>query len=267
SIYGLNDSMDFIRKFVVKEHLVMCHGSELNEDELEKEIQIYTTLSTEVPREISVALESLGFSKLAEQSRAIGLYHPDTLDWLGEMLPRLHTGGSDCLRRTALHCLFDGIFEDNHHYLFLPKEDEYLTDDVSVWNSQDILGRTPLHILCQFIEDGLLIEFIQRVLELGPDLGLATVYRTIPLHHAAAMGSIGICKVLVGRGGEFDMGAEGFNQRTALDYAVIRKHQEVVDLLTDCYLEAGLNEKVAKAHRIAAAVRDGTYEYWRRYDY
>ncbi|EMD97760.1 hypothetical protein COCC4DRAFT_73977 [Bipolaris maydis ATCC 48331] len=167
-MYGLNDSMDLFRNFVVKEHLILRHGLELNKDKLEEEIQIYTTLSTKVPREISVALESLGLSELAEQSRAIGLYYPDT---------------------------------------------------------------------------------------------------TIPLHHAAAMGSIGICKVLVGRGGEFDMGAEDFNQRTALDYAVIRKHQEVVDLLTDCYLEAGLNEKVAKAHRIAAAVRDGTYESWKTYDY
>lgn len=265
AIYGLSDSVDLCRNFVFKEHLIDYHGPELNKDKLEEEIQMYTTLLTEVPQKIGVVFESLGCSELAQRSRAIGLYHHDSMIWWDWKILILRTGDFDCLKRTALHRMLDGAFEDYEDLSFILKQAEHLWDDVSVWNSQDILGRTPLYILCQFEEDEDLVDFMQKVLEAGPDLGLATIYGTIPLHRAAANGSIELCKALVERGGKFDVGAEDCDKRTALDHAVVKKHQDVVNLLTDCYIEAGLEEKVAKALRIATAVREGTYRIYYSY--
>lgn len=264
-IDGLRDSMDSCRNFLFKEHLLKYHGDQLGEDKLEEEIQIYTTLSTEVPQKIGVALESLGLSKLAEQSRFFGLFHDDSVSWKNWKTSISHIGYFDCLGRTVLHRILDGVFKDDQELSFVVEQDERLWNDIALWNSRDILGRTPLHILCQFDEYSLLIKSIHKVLKAGASSGISTAYGTTPLHHAAANGSVQICKLLIEHGCKSYMEARDFSERTALDYAVIGERQKTVDLLTDLYIEAGLEVEMAKAHRIAVAVREGTYRSWKVY--
>ncbi|EUC50111.1 hypothetical protein COCMIDRAFT_32672 [Bipolaris oryzae ATCC 44560] len=264
-INGLIDSMDLCRNFVLKEHVLQCHGDEFNKDELEEEIQMYTKLSLEVPQKIGMVLEALGFSNLAEQSRSIGLFRDDWVIWLDRRIPISQSGGLDCLRRTEFHRILDYSFKEDQELSHILGQAEHLQNDVSVWNSQDILGRTPLHILCQFEENDTAIELLQGALEAGANSGIATIHGTIPLHHAAANGSVDMCNILVKHGGKSDMEVEQCSKRTALGLAVVNKQDKVVDLLKDYYTHAGMKGEVARADRIAVAVREGKYKRWISY--
>lgn len=118
------------------------------------------------------------------------------------------------------------------------------------WNKQDILGRTPLHVVCQSNDDWRLGDLVKQMLDAGADPGLTTIWGHTPLHYAATKGFVEVCMVLLARKSTFNIGAEDERRETALDYAVINKHQDIVDLLSSHYEEAGLNEELEKARRV-----------------
>ncbi|KAI4950552.1 hypothetical protein J4E91_004437 [Alternaria rosae] len=98
-------------------------------------------------------------------------------------------------------------------------------------DSQDILGRTALLIACQEEWE----EAVVRLLEEKADPGLSTIYGSLPLHYAAATGSLEICKLLLMHKTEFDIKAADNASNTALDWAKEKGHYEVVELLSIQY--------------------------------
>lgn len=253
----LRNSMDVCGKFIFQEHITEYHSGLSDKSKQDEETRNYTTLSTEVLQQIVLIPESLGLSEVAERSRAIGVYHADWTSW---ETSRLHLEDLDCLSRTPFHRILDGDFVEHHKLLHDLEYYESFWNNFNVWNSQDILGRTPLHILCQFEENIVLSKLVQKVLKAGAISGIATAYGTTPLHYAAAKGFAGICTLLIQYGAKSDMQAEDHEGRTALDHATIKKHDFVVILLKTYYKDAGLNEEMAKADGIAAAMKKGTYD-------
>jgi hypothetical protein len=257
-------SLDACAEFLIHQHKVAKHHSILNpriqdehENIWERDRKDYIRISSEVLQEVEDTLQSFGMYEEATYARSIGLYHTDiwsggAIFWYTEI---------DCLRRTPLHRLLDGTQPETIAYVSWKLSCNELSIDE--WNSQDVLERTPLHILCQFPDNSNLDRLMPKVLEVGANPGLETIYGSLPLHYAAASGSVERCKYLMEY--EFKIGAEDNGQRTALDYAIIKKHEDVVDLLTDRYLKAGLGEALAKAGRIATAVKEGTYKPWEDY--
>ena len=134
----------------------------------------------------------------------------------------------DCLGRTTLHRWLD----------WLPRPDE--TDLIRLQelldferfqyiDAQDILGRSPLHIVCQ---SGW-AEGVNLLLDRGANTKAETVYKSLPLHYAAAEGHLEVCRLLNENcfASSYLRCRDGL-RKTAVDYARFRSHTAVASLLT-----------------------------------
>lgn len=187
-------------------------------------LENYMDLSREVAKRASAVWESFGTYDMAEYARNIGVWHFDKVifespDCIGDL--------NDCLGRSFLHFYMDWAAYGN-----VPK-DEFCFDEQSseLKDSQDILGRTALLIACEEEWE----EAVERLLEEKADPGLSSIYGSLPLHYAAATGSLEICKLLLMHKKKFDIKAVDNAGNTALDWAKEKGHYEVVELLSIQY--------------------------------
>ncbi|USP76504.1 uncharacterized protein yc1106_03778 [Curvularia clavata] len=255
------ESLDVCGEFLVQQHLFWQHWDLFDPDETDeaediksRELERYTIFSGEIPQQAGAILESFIPTDFGNYVRSIGLYHFD----LGEIH---EIGGQlksiDCLGRTPLHRFLDDVFESGCDlpYQYFDESGNSFVDKGS-WNNQDILGRTPFHILCQSPRlDG--YGEVEVILEAGANPSLATIYGSLPLHYVAANGNFKICEVLMKHESKFNIGAADMKGLTALDYAIIKKHEKVADLLMGHYNEAGLSREIVAAFRIKNGIEDG----------
>jgi hypothetical protein len=182
------------------------------------EVERYEELWDLVPQRASAVLESLKLPEAAAYSRQLGLFHDQLPD---RILLRLNHDLVDCLGRSARR-----IWLENQ----LAKSD---LDDLSDYvdsgeiNKQDILGRSLLHIPCNWAFGYHAVEWL---LMRGADPGLKTIYGSLPLHFAAAHGELDICTQLLEHSADYDIAEKDLQGKTALDYATEKRHTEVVDL-------------------------------------
>ncbi|KAF2791338.1 ankyrin, partial [Melanomma pulvis-pyrius CBS 109.77] len=90
----------------------------------------------------------------------------------------------------------------------------------------DILGRSPLHIACHKGRESI----AKVLLDIGADVGRRTVFGSLPLHYAAASGSLAACKALLAVPGINANALDNWGS-TALFWAVRNKKSEIVRFL------------------------------------
>lgn len=100
---------------------------------------------------------------------------------------------------------------------------------------------------------------VKKILDIGAYPVLDTTCDRIPLHYAAARGSVQVYKVLLEHKSTFNIGVKDKERYTALHYAIIKKHQDMVGLLLRHYKEAGLNEELERARHFEKEVQNGYY--------
>jgi hypothetical protein len=199
-----------------------------------EKLQEYENLADQFISDVSDTLKNILSREIAKLSRSIGLYHDDRIIRLDEMATV-----KDCLRRTALHRWLDQLHRPTEADLtqlqyLVPTDSEGARDST---NQLDILDRSALYIACQK-------RWTQGVLALlraGADPTVCTVYRTSPLHYAAAEGLMEICKTLL----EFRPATaqtEDCNGKTAFDYACQERHMEIASMVL--HVSSGLREDV-----------------------
>jgi hypothetical protein len=209
----------------IKKHrdLTLAINHSGSTEALEDEYTRYIVLTLEVPRQDGAVFKSLGLSEASvHQSQRIGVFHSQST--FEELLMYCVTV-QDCLGRTHAHRCLDvfskyDVLSDQDLELFL----SILESDP---DHQDILGRTLLHIACQMDW----AECVEKLLALGAKPGLATIYGSLPIHYAAALGSLEICRKLLACRIRFDTSAEDCNGQTAFSYAGTHGHPEVQELL------------------------------------
>jgi hypothetical protein len=194
-----------------------------SDEALNEEYARYGVLALEVPRQAGAVFKSLGLSEASvHQSQRIGVFHSQST--FEELLLYCVTV-QDCLGRTHAHrCLdvfskYDVLSDWDPQLLLRVRESDL--------DHQDILGRTLLHIACQLDW----VEGVEKLLALGAKPGLATIYGSLPIHYAAALGSLDICHNLLAYKMSFDASAKDCNGETAFSYAVTHGHREVQELL------------------------------------
>jgi len=220
----LGSPQDTCGELLLLQHRAICHYDYEDYGYYSSEYwDAHVHLSHEVQKRASELFESHGFYESAECAKSFGVYHPDVL-W--RHIPDSFEDLSDwdCLERSQLHMCMD---DPGYHGL----------DDLNISelkDRQDMLGRTPLLIACRegWYED------IEILLEEEADPGLTTIYGSLPLHYAAAKGSVHICEQLLAHKARFDIQAKDCVGKTALDYAREKKRQGVVDLLSAEYAVA-----------------------------
>jgi ankyrin repeat protein len=136
----------------------------------------------------------------------------------------------DCLGRTRLHQYLD--------YLGTSPSDKHIETDVldamldhlADPNVTDILGRTVLHAACQISSKHFAVKVVEKLLAVGADATRKTVSDSLPLHYAAANGSLPICSMLLPVTGSHvnDLDEMGL---TALYYSVRNRYTSLVKLL------------------------------------
>jgi hypothetical protein len=204
--------------------LILAINHPRSNEALKEEYVRYGVLTLEVPRQAGAVFKSLGLSEAAVyQSQRIGVFHSPQA--LLEKLPSEGIQVQDCLRRTRAHLYLDlfskyGALDDEDLQLFLSTPKSSL-------DHQDILGRTLLHIACQMNW----AKGVEKLLALGAKPGLVTIYDSLPIHYAAALGSPEVCRNLLAYKMSFDVSAKDCNGETAFSYAVTHGHREVQELL------------------------------------
>jgi len=243
----MESSRDSCGEILLLQHRILLHldHDDGDEDENEKSWQSHADLSHEVQKRASEIFASYGLKVGAEWAKSSGVFHPDNFGCL-PAFPDL----TDCLMRSQLHLMIDcGNFD---FLALLFKSEPKITE---LKDRQDILGRTPLLIACQDTWKG---EAVEILLEEKADPGLATIYGSLPLHYAAAKGSVEICELLLMHKARFDIKAVDSAGKTALDYANEKRHQKVVDLLSAEYAAADREEEEL---RRARSLEVGTVNY------
>ena len=228
----MESSRDFCGELLLLQHRILLHRFHDDEDEAEDETswRSHVHLSHEVRERASEIFASCGLREGAEWAKSFGVYHPDVLTCY---LPGPTENFSDCLERSWLHMRMDSV--DNWDDV-----DSIVSSvDVSiVKDRRDILGRTALIIACREAWT----ETVRWLLEEEADPGLTTIYGSLPLHYAAAKGSIDICQLLLSHKTRFDIKAKDCAGKTALDYAREYERQDVVNLLSAEYVAAYLED-------------------------
>jgi ankyrin repeat protein len=138
---------------------------------------------------------------------------------------------ADCLGRNTPHRWLDWLPRPDKTDLIRLRELLDLKEFEYV-NTQDILGRTPLHIVC---ESGW-VEGVELLLSRGANPRAVTVYRSLPLHYAAVQGFLQICRLLIGHcDTSSGAGSRDWQGKTAVDYACARSHTAVARFLAPFY--------------------------------
>jgi hypothetical protein len=237
----LECSQDACSQLLLLQHHFAWHGDAENHQ------QKHADLSLKVAERASATFKFFVSNKTAEYAEEIGVYHPIYHpDYLSHMLSGPTEDLKDCLERSRLHLCMDDEGSDQLQEMLRSDHDVLTLKD-----KQDILGRTILLIACQQGWD----ECVEIFLEQQADPGLATVYGSLPLHYAAATGSIDICKQLLAHKTRFDIKAKDFMGKTALDWAEEKRHQDVVDLLSAEYAAADREEEMRRSSGFEAVAR------------
>lgn len=189
---------------------------------LQAEIRQLSAMSFEVDTTVSIMMKELDMYELLPTiAQTNPLFRPDEINYQMYLDSRWEM---DCLGRNGLLQALDALSDrpeaiPAHICAALPSEDV---------NTQDILGRTLLHIACEQNSTAA----VRNLLASGADTGLITVYGSLPLHYAAARGSLSICGLLLSmRGLSYDVNLPDSQDNTALYYAVNSKNVELVRFL------------------------------------
>lgn len=206
----------------------------MNVERVIARLRDYEHLAEQLIVEVGKVLKKLVGRRLAKLSQALGLYHDDRIVRLEESIMT-----EDCLKRTALHRYLDQLYHptvaDLAQLQYLIPQD--LEGTRRVVNQLDILDRSPLYIACQKRwKPGVL-----ALLLAGADPAICTVYRTTPLHYAAADGHTEICKALLDFTPVYTQTVD-CSGKTALDHACGGGHTEVAAMILQ--VSSGLREGV-----------------------
>jgi hypothetical protein len=131
----------------------------------------------------------------------------------------------DFLDRSIAHQMFDHLSYKAAR--FLRPEQSKMFEVESLYQVQDRLGRTLLHLLCQKGP----YEWIKRSLQIGADPSASTIYGHLPLHYAAQRGDYNICTLLLSYKGRFNIEQKDKFGRAAYVYAACANHSGVKSLL------------------------------------
>lgn len=206
----------------------------MNVERVIGKLEEYERLAERLISDVSETLKKLVGRDLAKLSRAVGLYHDDRIIRLEESVTV-----KDCLRRTALHCWLDQLYRPNMSDLvylqhLIPLDAGQTRDMV---NQLDILDRSPLYIACQKNWK----QGVVKLLQAGADPTVCTVYRTTPLHFAAAEGHGEICNALL----DFmpiSAQTTDCSGKTAFDYALAEGHIQIASRILQ--VSSGLRDGV-----------------------
>jgi len=234
---GLKSSQDTCGELLLLQHRVMWHHLDIDDEVC----QVHSHLSHEVQKRASEIFKSFGIHEGAKWAKSFGVYHPDALECY---IPGSTEVLYDCLERTRLHFRMDNMD-------YCCPELEPGLDVSKLKDNQDILGRTALLIACQKGWK----KGVEGFLNERADPGLATICGSLPLHYAAARGSINICKLLLAHKKRFDIKAVDCAGNSVLDYAMGKKHQDVVDLLSAKYMaEDRENQELERSRSLEAGI-------------
>ncbi|PVI03894.1 ankyrin [Periconia macrospinosa] len=191
------------------------------------EMKAIDSLIPLVEIEVESKLQDLDvFRKLPVISQSNIHFVPSELCRLMLGLRRYRT---DCLGRTSLHQYLDymGEFRIDHETTIK----QILADgNPDLIDKRDILGRTALHIACQ---RGWL-SIMQLLLLHGASVCMYTVCGILPLHYAAARGSLEACKMLLHPDAEYEVDdIYGPSGHSPLSYAIRAKSSEIVGMFLE----------------------------------
>jgi hypothetical protein len=204
-------------------HLVSSHHWDAESPaRLQLEISRLSKMSLEVDTVINGLLKELDlYTHLPAMAQANPLFRPDEINY---QMYREERWETDCLGRIGLLQSLDALSDGEEGDLAKLCVDCFSVDI----NTQDILGRTPLHVACEQNS----VAAVLALLEGGANPGLKTVYGSLPLHFAAAKGSLSICSLLLEKPVlGYDVNEADFQDNTALYYAINSENTELVRFL------------------------------------
>jgi hypothetical protein len=143
--------------------------------------------------------------------------------------------GEDLLGRTIAHRWLDAMPLVPHREQYLGHLKSYLGKAEDL-DHQDELGRTLLHIAC--IEEWQ--AGVEMLLQYGANPGLPTIDGSLPLHYAAANGSVILCGLLLERTERFNVNKLDKAGLKAQDYAFYNGNLVIVEMLRRSTLEKSL---------------------------
>jgi hypothetical protein len=135
----------------------------------------------------------------------------------------------DCLGRISAHQWLDVIGSLDDAYDWQSNITTFASLNVEIIDHQDFLGRTLLHKFCHRRWD----EGIEWLLSSGANPGAVTSYGSLPLHYAAANGSLSMCRMLLDYKVKFDINHRDSAGFSAIYYAELYKYKEITDLLSE----------------------------------
>ena len=224
----MNERRDFCAVYLLRmsrlsRHMdARAHWTEESPSLLQAELAQFSLISSRAALAFTIVLKETDlYESLPTCSRSNLTFRSDNINYqmlLGDMWEM------DCLGRTALHQSMDALYDRSE------KVPGHLCAAFSKGdiNAQDILGRTLLHIACEQNS----MDAVQHLLSNGANPALTTVYGSLPIHYAAARGSLGICKLLLSHlvlG--YDINEAVLEGNTALYYAVNSKNEGLVEFL------------------------------------
>lgn len=208
--------------------LASKHWDDDSESRLEMEFDRIYSSSLEYEKRTAAALSKFRlYDVLPFISQSNLLFGPDEVNYQMFYEGREET---DCLGRTGLHQALDAI--GNYSLAKLeglavtsPRGFDYGAELI---NAQDLLGRTLLHVACQ---KGW-TEGVRDLMKYAPDPSLKTDYGSLPLHYAAAIGSLEICQLVQPSDQyQYNINEVDSQGNTALYYAVGSGNAELVEFL------------------------------------
>lgn len=208
-------------------HLSMDHADSIRRDDRLREVtSCYTYASNMVVNKARRLFEGLQKKHNFKTRWQSGLCHPDEfghdLNMIGEML-------TDRLGRTSLHYWLTGMSRNNADHGYELDGELHALEALHfapLINKRDILGRSPLHIACQIGWEAA----ASALLRLGGNPRLKTIYKSLPLHYAAAKGMLKTCELLLAHKDSPDPDEEDCEGNTAMEYAKQKRHPEIVAL-------------------------------------
>jgi ankyrin repeat protein len=207
---------------------------------LEEYDRFYELFRDATDIKISVQLRDLGFvERHPPMGKTPPFYTPDTLTeyeieeygfWA--LMEKNVSSWNDLLGRTMIHQILD-LYKPNSFFYLKDRMPEL--EKPSAYNKQDSLGRTPLYIACQ--KDS--TSMVRQLLQEGADPTIASHRRFLPIHIAAAKGSVEICQMLRNHQ-DARIDICGPDSRTARDYALCNYHFSAANVLSDDYNPPGV---------------------------
>ncbi|KAF2878486.1 ankyrin repeat-containing domain protein [Massariosphaeria phaeospora] len=252
--YSNGNDDDFASEFLSTiqrlQHIIRENDSNHNQDELhespwlEELFDIVQYTATAVLKDLNI------YNDLPTISRGCIGFIPDNLY---EYISVVAT--YDLFGRTKLQRALDSTSSTDAAYFHSNCDSMQRSLEIG---KQDMLGRTALHVACQknWYETARMIYSKSN----GMGANEPTIYGHVPLHYAAANGSIPICKLLLDNAGiSYDPHPLDCLGNSPLFYAVANKHTETVKFLLSKYkLITGDQHSEALSSLLFEAIRTGS---------